>query len=104
MLKREKLLDILKSRFDYYAAQAVYNELVSSAGLGDVDVLDAAALRGVTTYLAEKIPGTKALVERLNALAAEATEPKAAPVADAPAAEAAPEAAVADDGKKKKKK
>ena len=113
MLKREKLLDILKTRFDYYAAQAVFNEVVATVGLRDVETLDAAAVKGVTAYL-EKLSGTRELIERLAAFAATpapvvAAEP--APVApEAPAAEPAPVAddtppeAAPDDGAKKKKK
>jgi small subunit ribosomal protein S2 len=120
MLKREKLLDLLKTRFDYYAATAVYNELVSTFELRDVDKLDDAAVQKICAFLGEKLPGTQGLIERLSAfVAAPAAEAPAAeaPAAEAPAeapaeaapaeapAEAAPvEEAPADDGKKKKKK
>lgn len=115
MLKRDKLLDILKTRFDYYAAQAVYNELVSTLELRDVEKLDDATVENVCAFLAKKVPGTKELIERLSALVkapAAAAEPVAEPVAEAApeaAAEEAPaepaaEEAPADDGKKKKKK
>ena len=113
MLKREKLLDLLKTRFDYYAAQAVYNEIVGA--VGGADPLDSAALKGAAAFLAAKVPGTAALVERLNALAAESAAsvaPIEAPVAapEAPAAapetpaEAPAEVPAADEGAKKKKK
>jgi len=109
MLKREKLLDILKTRFDYYAAQAVYNDLIALVGR-DVDALDASAIQAVTDFLSEKVPGTAALVEKLKGFAAEApapapvAEPVPEPAPEAPAAEEAPvEAPAKDTGKKKKK-
>ena len=109
MLKRDKLQDVLKTRFDYYAAQAVYNELIALVGR-DVEVFDAAAIQAITTFLAEKVPGTQALVEKLKGFATEepapepvpeaAPEPAPEPAEEKPAAEEAP----ADDGAKKKKK
>jgi hypothetical protein len=111
MLSKDKLLDLLKIRFDYYAAQAVFADVVSSLGLKDVADLGAAELEKVAGYLAEKVPGTGRIVEQLKGLLGGAAPAKApaeepAPAAGEEAAPAAEEAAAeegAEEAKPKKK-
>jgi hypothetical protein len=107
LINRDTLLAILKDRFDYYSAQAVTKELLSSLDMQDWTDFDEDALGRICAYLEEKIPGSEDLVARLKAPPAPA--PEAATEAPAePAPEAAPEAAPAeeapaDDEKPKKK-
>jgi len=108
MLSKDKLLDVLKIRFDYYAAQAVFADVVSSLGLKDVADLGAAELEKVAAYLAEKVPGSARIVEHLKGLLA-GPAPAKAPAEEAPPAaaeEAAPaeEAAAAEEAPAPKKK
>jgi len=95
MAKRDKLLDSLKLRYDYYSAQSLHKDIVSTLGLEGE--LDAAAIARVVAYLAEKVPGSEKVIAVLEASAAPAAaEPAPEPAAE-PAAEPAPEAAPAEE-------
>ena len=112
MAKRDKLLDTLKLRFDYYSAQTIHKDIVSALGLEGE--LDAASIERVIAYLGEKVPGSESVVEALSPTAPApeaavevateaATEVVEAPAEDAPAAEAPEAEAPADGGGDDKK-
>jgi hypothetical protein len=109
MLTKDRLLAIIKTRFDYYAAQAVFNDITTSLGLKGVDPLDEGQVVAVKDFLAENVPGSGGLTEKLTALldaeeapAAPAKEPPAEePPAEEPPAEATPEKKPAKKAEKK---